>query len=88
VDYRSLNYACVHDLFSTPFNDEVLDQGVGKESYSFTNGFSGYHKFRIIEEDKNNTTFITRWGSFTYSVIPFGLKNAPAGFSWIVIARF
>jgi hypothetical protein len=26
VDYRSLNYECVHDLFPTPFNEEVLDQ--------------------------------------------------------------
>ena len=30
VDYRSLNYACVHDLFPTPFSDDVLDQVVGK----------------------------------------------------------
>lgn len=25
VDYRSLNNACVHDPFPTPFIDEVLD---------------------------------------------------------------
>ena len=24
VDYKSLNYACVHDPFPTPFIDEVL----------------------------------------------------------------
>jgi hypothetical protein len=41
VDYRSLNVACVHDPFLTPFSDEVLDQVVGKEAYSFTDGFSG-----------------------------------------------
>jgi hypothetical protein len=39
VDYQSLNSACVHDPFSTPFSDEVLDQVVGREAYSFTDGF-------------------------------------------------
>jgi hypothetical protein len=42
VDYRSLNVACVHDPFPTPFSDEVLDQVVGNESYSFIDGFSRY----------------------------------------------
>jgi hypothetical protein len=26
VDYKSMNSACVHDPFPTPFSDEVLDQ--------------------------------------------------------------
>jgi hypothetical protein len=51
-------------------------------------GFLGYHQVKIIEEDKNKTTSITEWGSFTYNVIPFGLKNAPAFFSRIVITMF
>jgi hypothetical protein len=34
------------------------------------------------------TTFITEWGSFTYNLIPFGLKNVPAVFSRIVITTF
>lgn len=29
VDYRSLNNACVHDLFPTPFNDDVLEKVAG-----------------------------------------------------------
>jgi hypothetical protein len=88
VDYKSLNSACVHDPFPTPFTDEVLEQVAGKESYSFTDGFLGYHQVRIVEEDKKKTTFITEWGSFAYNVMPFGLKNAPAVFSRIVIASF
>jgi hypothetical protein len=88
VDYRSLNATCVHDPFLTPFSDEVLDQVVGKEAYSFTDGFSGYHQVIISEDDKKKTTFITEWGSFTYNVMPFGLKNSPAVFSRIVIATF
>ena len=88
VDYRSLNYACVHDPFPTPFTDEVLEQVVRKESYVFIDGFSRYHQVKIVEEDKRKTTFITEWGSFAYNVMPFGLKNAPIIFSRIVIAYF
>ena len=68
------------------FTDEVLDNVGGREAYSFTDGFSGYHQVRIAEEDRKKTTFATEWGSFAYTVIPFGLKNAV--FSRIVVAAF
>jgi hypothetical protein len=61
---------------------------VGKESYSFTDGFLRYNQVRIVEEDKKKTTSIIKWGSFAYNVMPFGLKNAPVGFSRVVIAAF
>ena len=56
--------------------------------YSFTNGFSGYHQIRIAKEDYHKTTFVSEWDCFQYIVIPFGLKNAPAIFSWVVVAAF
>ena len=43
VDLRKLNDACLHDPFSTPFTDEVLENVGGQEMYSFTDGFFGYH---------------------------------------------
>jgi hypothetical protein len=87
VDYRSLNSSCVHDPFPTPFSDEVLDQVAGNEAYSFTDGFSGYHQVRIVKKIKKDY-FTTEWGSFSYNVMPFGLKNAPVVFSRIVIVSF
>jgi hypothetical protein len=59
IDYKSLNYAYVHDPFPTPFTDEVIEYVGGKDYYSFTDGFLGYHQVRIVEEDKKKTTFIT-----------------------------
>lgn len=43
VDLRNLNDACVHDPFLTPFINEVLENVGGREAYSFTDGFLGYH---------------------------------------------
>jgi hypothetical protein len=61
---------------------------VGKEAYTFTDGFSGYHQVRIVEEDKRKTTFITEWASFAYNVMPFGLKKSLTVLSRFVIASF
>lgn len=86
MDLCKLKDACVHDPFPTPFSDEILD-GLGEqEAYSFTDGFSGYHQIRIAPKDHNKTTFATKWGSFQYTIMSFGLKNALAIFSWVVVA--
>ena len=43
VDMRKLNDACLHDPFSTPFTDELLESVRGQEMYSFTDVFFGEH---------------------------------------------
>ena len=78
----------MHDPFSTPFTDEVLEGVGGQEMYSFTNGFSGYHQIRITKEDRHKMTFVTEFGYFQYRVMPFGLKNAPTIFSQVVVTAF
>ena len=88
VDLRKLNDACLHDPFPTPFTDEVLESVKGKEMCSFTYGFSSYHQVRIAKEDCQKITFVTKWGCYQYTVMPFGLKNGPAIFSRIVVSTF
>ncbi|GJZ00164.1 putative reverse transcriptase domain-containing protein, partial [Tanacetum coccineum] len=39
---------------------------------------SGYHQLRVHEDDITKTAFRTRYGHFEFTVIPFGLTNAPA----------
>ena len=56
--------------------------------YSFTDGFSGYHQIGIAKEDRHKMTFVTEWGCFQYTVMPFGLKNVPVIFSWVVVTAF
>eukprot|EP00253_Pinus_taeda_P034231 PITA_34231 len=88
VYLRKLNDSCVHDPFLAPLTNEVLDNLGGQEAYSFTDGFSRYHQIKIALEDRSKTTFETEWGCFQYTVMPFGLKNAFAIFSNVVVAVF
>lgn len=88
MDLRKLNDACVHDPFPTPFKDEVLDSIGGQEAYSFTDGFSRYHQIKIVLEDSSNTTFMTEWGCFQYTIMLFRLKNSPVIFSCVVVLAF
>ncbi|GJU77489.1 putative reverse transcriptase domain-containing protein [Tanacetum coccineum] len=39
---------------------------------------SGYHQLRVHEDDIPKTAFRTRYGHFEFTIIPFGLTNAPA----------
>lgn len=56
--------------------------------YSFINGFFGYHQIKIALEDRSKMNFMTEWGCFQYTAMPFRLKNAPEFFSHIVIDAF
>jgi hypothetical protein len=47
VDLRKINDSFLHDPFTTPFIDEVLENVGGQEEYSFTYGLLGYHQIKI-----------------------------------------
>ena len=87
-DFRKLNSATKKDYFPLPFTDSILDAVAGHECYSFLDGFSGYNQVRIAPEDQLKTTFTTDWGTYAYTVMPFGLCNAPATFQRIMTQAF
>jgi hypothetical protein len=47
---------------------------------SLLDGFSGYNQINVKREEKYKTTFITRWGTFSYERMHFVLSNAGATF--------
>ena len=52
----------------------------GSELFSLLDGFSGYNQVLVAEEDRLKTTFRTKWGTFAYRRMPFGLINTGATF--------
>jgi hypothetical protein len=45
---------------------------------------SGYHQLKIRECGIPNTTFILRYGLYEYTMMSFGLTNAPAYFMYLM----
>jgi hypothetical protein len=59
VDYRDLNKASPKDNFPLPHIDVLVDNATKNATYLFMDGFFSYNHIRIIEKDKEKTTFIT-----------------------------
>ena len=88
VDYRDLNKASPKDDFPLPHIDVLVDNTARNHRFSFMDGYSGYNQIPMDVNDKEKTTFITPWGTFCYTVMPFGLKNAGATYQRAMVALF
>jgi hypothetical protein len=75
MDFHDLYKAYPKDNFPTPFINQIVDECIGCESFSFMDGILGYNQIQIKPEDQHKTTFICSWGTFAYLNMPFGLKN-------------
>lgn len=78
VNYTYLNKACPKDPLALPPIDQIIDSTAGCKLLCFLDGYSVYHQIKMAFEDQEKTSFITPFGSFCYTSIPFGLKNAEA----------
>jgi hypothetical protein len=58
--------------------DQVVDSTAGRSLLSFLDCYSGYHQIPIKEEDQIKTSFITLFGAFCYTTMPFELKSVGA----------
>lgn len=80
VDYRALNMNTVTDSYQLPRVDDIFDSLSGNVLFSHFDCFSGYWQVRIADEDKHKTAFAIRSSLKQWTVMPFGLKNAPPTF--------
>ena len=83
-----MNKASPKDDFPSPYIDVIVDSTVRNHRFSFMDGYLGYNQIPMDVEDKEKTTFITLWGTFHYTIMPFGLKNARATYQCPMVALF
>ena len=80
VDYRRLNAITKLDEFPLPRVDDSLDLLAGMKYFTTLDLASGYWQVGMAPEAQEKTAFVTHEGLYEFSVMPFGLCNAPATF--------
>jgi Reverse transcriptase (RNA-dependent DNA polymerase)/RNase H-like domain found in reverse transcriptase/Integrase zinc binding domain/Chromo (CHRromatin Organisation MOdifier) domain len=84
VDYRGLNKITVKNRYPLPLINELFDRLRNAKRFTKLDMRDGYHRLRMAEGEEWKTAFRTRYGLFEYTVMPFGLCNAPGTFQHYV----
>jgi hypothetical protein len=84
VDYHSLNEVTIKKKYPLPRINDLFDQLKGACVFSKIDLRSRYHQLRIRASDIPKTSFITRYGLYEYTIMSFGLTNAPAYFTYLM----
>jgi hypothetical protein len=84
VDYRSLNEVIIKNKYPLLRIEDLFDQMKGASVFSKINLRLRYHQLKIRESDIPKTAFYTRYGLYEYTVMSFGLTNAPIYFMYLI----
>ena len=84
MDYRSLNEVTIKNKYPLPRIEDLFDQLRGARVFSKIDLRSAYHQLKIRPSDIEKTAFTTRYGLYEYTIMSFGLTNAPAYFMYLM----
>ena len=80
VVYRALNEVTIKNKYQLSMINDLFDQLQGAKVFSKFDLRSGYHQLKNREKDIPKTAFTTRYGLYEYTIMSFGLTNAPTYF--------
>ncbi|KAK9410979.1 hypothetical protein NXF25_002154 [Crotalus adamanteus] len=80
VDFRGLNAVCAENMYPLPLLKDMLTHLSQGRIFTKLDLREAYYRIRIKPGDEWKTAFNCPLGSFQFTVMPFGLKGAPAVF--------
>ncbi|GJT70687.1 reverse transcriptase domain-containing protein [Tanacetum coccineum] len=76
IDFKNINSACPKDYYPLPDIDGKIESVVGFWYKCFLDAYKGYHQVQMTHDDEEKTVFYMDQGTYCYTKMPFGLKNA------------
>ncbi len=80
IDFREVNNVTIKDAYAIANIQDCLDALKGAQYFCCMDLASGYWQVALHPRDKEKTAFPTRQGLFQFTVMAFGLTNAPGTF--------
>jgi len=84
IDFRELNEVTKSNVYPIPNLKSVLRRVSGKNYYAKIDLKKGYLQAPLDEKSREFSAFISDFGVYQFNRIPFGLKNAPGYFQYIL----
>ena len=84
TDFRKVNAVTKPDSFPLPRMDDCVDRIGSAVFVSKIDLLKGYWQIPLSERAKEISAFVTPDSFLQYTVLPFGLRNAPASFQRLV----
>eukprot|EP01071_Lankesteria_metandrocarpae_P012034 Lankesteria_metandrocarpae@DN5486_c0_g2_i3.p1 len=80
IDYRGVNKRLKSDAYPIPLVWDNLQTVVGYKYYTCLDGHWGFWNVPLAERSREVTAVLTPFGSYEFTVLPFGIKNSPSEF--------
>lgn len=80
VDYRKLNEITKKSKYPLPLITETIARVCKAKIFSKFDIIAAFNRLRMHQDSENLTTFATRYGTYKFRVMPFGLCGGPGSY--------
>lgn len=80
VDLTQLNKSVLRERFALPTVDQALGSLKGAKWFSKLDANSGFYQVQLAKDSEELTTFLTPFGRYCFTRLPFGITSAPEYF--------